>query len=79
MGSLKGKTKYLFIHPFLDYKCKHFLSALCGLGTGLSVVGTSSLLIPTITNKQVHFNLHVAVEETEPLERIRNLPKVTQG
>lgn len=79
MGSLKGKTKYLFIHPFLDYECRHFLSALYGLGTVLSVEGTLSLLIPTATNKPVHFNLHVAVEEIEPLDRVRNLPKVTQG
>lgn len=78
MGSLKGKTKYLFIPPFIDYKHKHLLSAVYGPGTVLNVLHTSSLSILTLTNKQANFNLHLAVEDIEPLERLRNLPKVTQ-
>lgn len=76
MGSLKGKTQYLFIHPFLDYKCKHLLSALDGPRHCAQCLTMLSLLILTTTSKQVHFNLHVAGEETEPLEKVRNSPKV---
>ena len=73
----KGKNKW-FVSSFIDYQLKHWLGFLCWARHCAQHFTSNCFLNSHSTVKQGSFNLLLAVEEAEPLERLRNLFKVTQ-